>query len=136
MRRSAASGRSAPTISFSCRARKCDGQAHSWQSDGPGGPNGTVMLGVKDPRKNFAYEVHQYFDSDSSGTHDECSGNENARNAIIRMSEWAREHGTRALLGEFGVSASTGMRRRLEDGSGYDAGERRRLAWLDLLGGR
>ncbi|WP_455874349.1 glycoside hydrolase family 5 protein [Rhizobium yanglingense] len=78
--------------------------AHSWQSDGPGGPNGTVMLGVKDPRKNFAYEVHQYFDSDSSGTHDECSGNENARNAIIRMSEWAREHGTRVLLGEFGVS--------------------------------
>jgi endoglucanase len=78
--------------------------AHSWESDGPGGPNSTVMLGVKDPRKNYAYEVHQYFDSDSSGTHDECSGNENARNAVVRMSDWARKSGTKVLLGEFGVS--------------------------------
>lgn len=78
--------------------------AHSWQSDGPGGPNGTIMLGVKDPRRNYAYEVHQYFDSDSSGTHEECSGNENARKAIVSMSDWARKHGTRVLLGEFGVS--------------------------------
>jgi endoglucanase len=77
--------------------------AHSWQSDGPGGANGTVMLGVRDPRNNFAYEVHQYFDSDSSGTHPDCSGNDKALEAIVRMTAWARGNGVRVFLGEFGV---------------------------------
>ncbi len=78
--------------------------AHSWQADGPGGANGTVMLGVRDPRKNFAYEVHQYFDDDSSGTHPQCTGNDKALAAIDAMTDWAREHNARVFLGEFGVS--------------------------------
>jgi endoglucanase len=77
--------------------------AHSWQSGG-NDANGTVMLGIKDPAKNFGYEVHQYFDSDSSGTHDECSGNAGAKQAVLDMSAWARKNNTRLLLGEFGVS--------------------------------
>ena len=77
--------------------------AHSWQS-GDDDANGTVMLGIKDARKNFGYEVHQYFDSDSSGTKDECSGNDKAKQAILDMSDWARKNDTKLLLGEFGVS--------------------------------
>lgn len=77
--------------------------AHSWQSDGPGGANGTVMLGVRDPRNNFAFEVHQYFDSDSSGTHADCSGNDNALDAVVKMTDWARANGKKVFLGEFGV---------------------------------
>jgi endoglucanase len=77
--------------------------AHSWQSDGPGGANGTVMLGIRDPRNRFAYEVHQYFDSDSSGTHAECSGGDKALDAMVAMTEWARANGKKVFLGEFGV---------------------------------
>lgn len=78
--------------------------AHSWMADGAGGANGVVMLGVRDPRNNFAYEVHQYFDEDSSGTHAECSGNDKARAAIGQMTDWGRKNGKRLFLGEFGVS--------------------------------
>lgn len=78
--------------------------AHSWQTEGAGGANGTVMLGVKDPRDNYAYDVHQYFDEDFSGTHDQCSRNDDAREAIVTMADWARKNGRKAFLGEFGVS--------------------------------
>jgi endoglucanase len=78
--------------------------AHSWVEDGPGGANGTVMLGIRDPRNNYAYEVHQYFDGDSSGTHADCSGNDKARDAITSMTTWARQNGKKVFLGEFGVS--------------------------------
>ncbi len=78
--------------------------AHSWAADAPGGANGTVMLGVRDPRSNYAYEVHQYFDQDSSGMHAECSGNDSALNAVTQMTEWAKTNKTRVFLGEFGVS--------------------------------
>jgi endoglucanase len=78
--------------------------AHSWETDGPGGANGTVMLGIRDPRKNYAFEVHQYFDDDSSGTHSECTGNDKALDAVTAMTAWARKNDTRVFLGEFGVS--------------------------------
>ncbi|WP_160010870.1 glycoside hydrolase family 5 protein [Rhizobium sp. 18055] len=78
--------------------------AHSWETDGPGGANGTVMLGIRDPRKNYAFEVHQYFDDDSSGTNSECTGNDKALDAVTAMTAWARKNNTRVFLGEFGVS--------------------------------
>ncbi|MEZ2132879.1 MULTISPECIES: glycoside hydrolase family 5 protein [unclassified Sinorhizobium] len=78
--------------------------AHSWQTDMPGGANATVMLDVKDPRNNFAFDVHQYFDEDFSGTHPTCSKADGALDAINRMTVWLREHKQRAFLGEFGVS--------------------------------
>jgi endoglucanase len=70
----------------------------------PGGANGTVMLGVRDPRNNYAYEVHQYFDQDSSGTHTECSGNDNALNAVTADDRMGEDQQDRVFLGEFGVS--------------------------------
>ncbi len=45
--------------------------AHSWLTSG----NSTTMVNVKDSGNNFAFEVHQYFDSDSSGSSDTCSTN-------------------------------------------------------------
>ncbi|MFS9599546.1 cellulase family glycosylhydrolase, partial [Klebsiella variicola] len=38
--------------------------AHSWLSDDPERANGAVMLGIEDTANNYAYEVHQYLDSD------------------------------------------------------------------------
>ncbi len=69
--------------SFWCRAPHWTGAA-TWEKDVIGGPNGTVMLGVKDPRDNYAYEVHQYLDSDSSGTHADLRRAQQAIDAIVR----------------------------------------------------
>ncbi len=77
--------------------------AHSWEGGGYGTPNGEVMLGVVDPVDNFAFEVHQYFDDDFSGTKENCSRAADAVAAIETFSRWLRANGKRGYLGEFGV---------------------------------
>lgn len=77
--------------------------AHSWQGGQYGTSNADVMLGVVDPVDNFAYEVHQYFDEDFSGTKENCSRAADAVAAIETFTRWLREHGKRGYLGEFGV---------------------------------
>lgn len=77
----------------------------SWQSDLGQGANSEVMLGVKDPGDNFAFEVHQYMDADFSGTHEACVNADKAVAAIGDLSAWLRKHGKKAFLGEFGGSS-------------------------------
>jgi len=80
--------------------------AAAWYSKSYGTPNAQVMLGVKDPAKNFIFEVHQYLDSDSSGTHPECV---NTTIGAVRLEEftaWARQYGYKAILGEWAGAAN------------------------------
>lgn len=75
--------------------------AHSWTNT----DNGAVMAGVVDPDHNFAYEPHQYLDTDSSGTSPQVSpGVGKAR--LKEFTEWARAHRAKAFLGEFGFAAT------------------------------
>lgn len=46
--------------------------AHSWNATFYGTPNAVVMATVRDPGNNYVFEVHQYLDSDSSGTNANC----------------------------------------------------------------
>ncbi|MCM2294738.1 glycoside hydrolase family 5 protein [Allorhizobium sp. BGMRC 0089] len=80
--------------------------AHSWQSEAYGGANATVMLGVKDEAQHYAYEVHQYFDRDFSGTSPDCSRADDAVKAIGQMTDWLRQNKVHGFLGEFGASAA------------------------------
>ena len=79
--------------------------ASSWEKDVIGGANGTVMLGVRDPLDFYAYEVHQYLDADSSGTHPTCEGSTAAVEAIAGVTTWLKRNHKRGFLGEFGASA-------------------------------
>lgn len=76
--------------------------AHSWLSDDPEQANGTVMLGVEDSANNYAYEVHQYLDSNFSGTHKTCSRADDALTALKDVTGWLKKNGKRGFLGEFG----------------------------------
>jgi endoglucanase len=79
--------------------------AHSWLTENAyGTPNGTVMTGVVDPGQNFAIEVHQYLDADSSGTSPTCVSPTIGAERIAAFTSWAKQHGLRAMLGEFGGS--------------------------------
>ncbi|HMA91935.1 MAG TPA: glycoside hydrolase family 5 protein, partial [Polyangiaceae bacterium] len=78
---------------------------YSWTSDLYGTPNSSVMNGVVDPRNNYAFELHQYFDSDGSGTQDACVSATQGSEALRGATEWLRRLGKRAFLGEFGASA-------------------------------
>jgi len=76
--------------------------AHSWLSSSYGTPNSTVMLDVQDPLNNYAFDVHQYLDKDYSGTSPTCVSETVGVTALTRFTNWARQNGKRAFLGEFG----------------------------------
>lgn len=77
--------------------------AHSWLSRGYGTPNAEAMLGIVDPAENYVYEVHQYLDSNFSGTHPECRNETVGVTTLKAFTDWLRQHNKRGYLGEFGA---------------------------------
>jgi endoglucanase len=74
--------------------------AHSWLSCDQGA-SAAAMAGIVDRGNNVAFEVHQYLDADSSGTSDACVDPTIGSRRLAGFTQWARERGARALLGEF-----------------------------------
>lgn len=67
-------------------------------------PNAEVMLAIKDPIDNFAFDMHLYFDNDTSGTHKECTLA--APNNLRPVTLWLQQHNYTAFLSEFGAGAN------------------------------
>ena len=80
------------------------GGASRWLQDLPLGDNGRDMLAVRDPLDRFAFDVHQYLDADSSGTHAECDDPARALDGLDAVHGWLAANGRRAFLGEFASS--------------------------------
>jgi len=78
--------------------------ASSWSSSWYGTPNSEVMINIKDPKNNFIYEVHQYFDAYSVGNSDQCVDDQIGVRRLAKYTEWLRENKKKALLGEFGAA--------------------------------
>lgn len=86
--------------------------AHSWVSSG----NGSTMLGITDSGNNYAFEVHQYLDGDSSGNSASCVSSSIGAERLAAFTAWLKSNGKRGFLGEFAggndstcQSAVTGM---------------------------
>jgi endoglucanase len=77
--------------------------AHGWFQSYYGTPNASVMGGVVDPGNNFVYELHQYLDSDSSGTLPTCVSETIGAARMQQVTDWLRQRGARGLLAEFGA---------------------------------
>jgi len=75
--------------------------ASTWNQNWYGTPNGQVMTGIKDPNNHFVIEVHQYLDTDGSGTHDACVSATIGSERLQDFTTWARQHGYKAYLGEW-----------------------------------
>jgi endoglucanase len=74
--------------------------AHSWVKSG----NAAQMATFVDPANNYAFDVHQYLDRDSSGTHAACVTGAGARR-LDPFITWAQAApGRRGFLGEFAGS--------------------------------
>jgi endoglucanase len=65
--------------------------------------SGTVIV---DPAGNYALEVHQYVDRDSSGRSDEIVSPEIGAQRLNEFTQWAKQHNKRGFLGEFAVANS------------------------------
>jgi endoglucanase len=67
--------------------------------------NDTVVgAGVADPAHNFAFEVHQYLDSDGSGNSGAISTTVGVER-LTAITQWAEQTGNRLFLGEVGVTS-------------------------------
>jgi endoglucanase len=84
--------------------------AHSWIS-----ARNTVMSNIVDPAHNFAFEVHQYLDPDSSGTSPTAVRAGIGSERIGDFQSWCRQNGFKAFLGEFAAGADTTSLAALND---------------------
>jgi len=72
--------------------------------------NAEAMLNIVDPLDNFAFDVHQYLDDDSSGTSDQIGTNQNPDNPNIGVerlttfTNWLHANNRKGFLGEFAVA--------------------------------
>ncbi len=89
--------------------------AHSWNDSWYGTPNGEIMQNITDPGNNFVFEVHQYLDSDSSGTSPECVNTSVGSRRLQEFTNWLREHHARGFLGEFAGGRNTKCYNALRD---------------------
>lgn len=80
--------------------------AHNWTvaSAGGGTSNGDALLKLKDPANKLAFEVHQYLDSDYSGTHSSCVSKTIGADTLKSFTSWLRAHHKVGFLGEFGAA--------------------------------
>jgi endoglucanase len=66
--------------------------------------SGASLLTLQDPDRRLIFEVHQYFDTDSSGTAPGCISAAQAIGRLVPFTQWLRVNRQHGFLGEFGVS--------------------------------
>jgi endoglucanase len=73
--------------------------AWTWDDNYYGTPNTIAMLAIVDSGDNFAFEAHQYFDDDGSGSHTTCDTGVGASRLQV-FTTWLRAHAYKGFLGE------------------------------------
>jgi endoglucanase len=82
------------------------------------------MINLTDPSNLLVYEMHQYLDSDGSGTSDVCVSSTIGQERVEEATAWLIENNKTAILGEYAGGANsvceeavTGMLDYLADNS-------------------
>ncbi len=104
---------------------------HSWLNGGDDS-NANALVDIQDPLDNYAYEMHQYFDKDSSGTHHDldykCISPEQVRSKFSRATNWLKQNNKKAFLGEFGVQENQSCVAALK--TAFDFMESNNFIWI------
>lgn len=59
------------------------------------------MNNLHDPSDRLVYEMHQYFDTDGSGTSTTCVSPTIGQERIAAATQWLEENGKMGIVGEF-----------------------------------
>ncbi|KAF5327667.1 hypothetical protein D9619_004868 [Psilocybe cf. subviscida] len=76
--------------------------AHSWISSG----NAAAFVNLKDPNNNIAIQMHQYLDSDSSGTSGTCVSSTIGAERLTAATNWLKQNNFKGFLGEMGAGSN------------------------------
>ncbi|KAF7981198.1 hypothetical protein HWV62_34521 [Athelia sp. TMB] len=77
--------------------------AWTWISSG----NSAVFANIVDPLNNWAIEMHQYLDSDGSGTNPVCVSSTIGAERLAAATTWLQQNGIKGFLGEIGAGNNT-----------------------------
>ncbi|KAF8750723.1 Cellulase (glycosyl hydrolase family 5) [Rhizoctonia solani] len=103
---------------------------HSWT--GHVNASSEYMYKLNDPAKNLAIEVHEYLDSDYSGTHAECT--QPGPSNLAALTAWLKKYGLKAIVGETGGGQNANCYAQIKEMLNYLC--QRRIHWLDRMGCR
>ena len=86
--------------------------------------NGASLLALKDPSDKIIYQMHQYLDTDGSGTSPNCVSNTIGAERVRAATEWLKANNKKGILGETAggantqcINALTGMLKHMSDNS-------------------
>jgi len=99
--------------------------AWTWISSG----NAASLISLTDPNHNFAYEMHQYLDSDGSGTSAVCVNNTIMESRLEAATQWCVQNNVRCFLGELGSGTDSVCTEALDQGIAY---MQQSGAWIGL----
>jgi endoglucanase len=68
--------------------------------------NGDSLINLVDPNDNMAYEMHQYLDTDGSGTSATCVSSTIGAERLAAATSWLKENGKKGFLGEIGAGSN------------------------------
>jgi endoglucanase len=63
--------------------------------------NAATMVALRDPLDKIVFQMHQYLDTDGSGTHEACVSSTIGAERLKEATEWLRKNRKVGLLGEF-----------------------------------
>ncbi|CAI6338335.1 unnamed protein product [Periconia digitata] len=89
--------------------------AWTWVSSG----NGASLINLKDPQNKLVYQMHQYLDTDGSGTHAECVSATILSERLKAATAWLKENKQKGFLGEFATGINDNCIAALRDGLKY-----------------
>ena len=67
----------------------------------------TNLVALTDPQNKIVYEMHQYLDSDGSGTSDVCVSTTIGAERVAAATNWLRANGKLGIIGEFAGGANS-----------------------------
>lgn len=99
-------------------------EGNSWSAAMAWATTNDNLKQLKDPANKLVYEMHQYLDSDNSGTSDVCVSATIGAERVASATNWLRQNGKIGILGEFAggnntqcKSAITGLLNHLKQNS-------------------
>ena len=65
------------------------------------------LKALTDPQNKLVYEMHQYLDSDGSGTSTACVSGTIGQERVTAATQWLKSNGKKGIIGEFAGGANT-----------------------------
>ncbi|KAK6505865.1 hypothetical protein TWF481_007755 [Arthrobotrys musiformis] len=92
--------------------------------------NAATMITLTDPLNKLVYQMHQYLDSDSSGTSSTCVSSTILKERLTSATNWCLQNNVKCILGEVGAGDNSVCKQAVQDGLTYALNSG---AWVGVL---